>query len=103
MSDGPEIREHMAVVGSDGQHVGTVDKLERGRVTLTRGDGLVRAGSAGNASSTTTGPGKDKPMPVSMPMMEMVTMAPNITTSPWAKLIRPMMPYTMVYPSAISA
>lgn len=38
MSDGPEIREHMAVVGSDGQRVGTVDKLERGRIKLARGD-----------------------------------------------------------------
>ncbi|MBD0274446.1 MAG: DUF2171 domain-containing protein [Acetobacteraceae bacterium] len=38
MSDGPEIKEHMDVVGSDGQHVGTVDKLERGRIKLTRGD-----------------------------------------------------------------
>jgi hypothetical protein len=36
MSDGPEIREHMAVVGSDGQRVGTVDRLERGRIKLTR-------------------------------------------------------------------
>ena len=44
MSDGPEIREHMAMVGSDGQHVGTVDKLERGRSKLTRDDDPGRAG-----------------------------------------------------------
>ena len=44
MSDGPGIREHMEVVGSDGQHVGTVDKLERGRITLTRDDDPDRTG-----------------------------------------------------------
>ena len=44
MSNGHEIREHMAVVGSDGQHVGTVDKLERGRIKLTRDDDPGRAG-----------------------------------------------------------
>jgi hypothetical protein len=44
MSDGPEIREHMAVVGSDGQHVGTVDKLERGHIKLTREDDPAGAG-----------------------------------------------------------
>ena len=44
MSDGPEIREHMEVVGSDGQHVGTVDRLERGRIRLTRNDDPGGAG-----------------------------------------------------------
>lgn len=44
MSDGPEIREHMAVVGSDGQRVGTVDGLERGRIKLARGDDPDRTG-----------------------------------------------------------
>ena len=33
-----EIREHMEVVGSDGGHVGTVDRLERGTIRLTRQD-----------------------------------------------------------------
>ena len=33
------IREHMEVTGSDGQHVGTVDKVENGaRIKLTRKD-----------------------------------------------------------------
>jgi len=32
------IRPHMAVVGSDGGHVGTVDSLERGHIRLTRRD-----------------------------------------------------------------
>jgi len=33
-----DIREHMEVLGSDGQHVGTVDELENGRIKLTRSD-----------------------------------------------------------------
>jgi hypothetical protein len=32
------IQEHMSVVGSDGGHVGTVDRLEGDRIKLTRGD-----------------------------------------------------------------
>ena len=32
------IREHMEVVGSDGQHVGTVDHLEGNKVKLTKSD-----------------------------------------------------------------
>jgi hypothetical protein len=33
-----EIREHMNVVGSDGQHVGTVDTVEGNRIKLTKSD-----------------------------------------------------------------
>ena len=33
-----QIKEHMPVVGSDGGHVGTVDKLEDDRIKLTKGD-----------------------------------------------------------------
>jgi hypothetical protein len=32
------IKEHMEVVGADGVHVGTVDKVEDGRIKLTRAD-----------------------------------------------------------------
>lgn len=32
------IQEHMPVVGSDGEHVGTVDKVEGDRIKLTRKD-----------------------------------------------------------------
>jgi hypothetical protein len=32
------IREHMPVVGSDGGHVGTVDKVEDDRIKLTKQD-----------------------------------------------------------------
>jgi hypothetical protein len=44
MSDGPEIMERMEVVGADGQHVGTVDRLERGFIKLTRDDDPGGAG-----------------------------------------------------------
>jgi hypothetical protein len=33
-----EIREHMEVLGSDGQHVGTVDHMDNGRIKLTKSD-----------------------------------------------------------------
>ena len=33
-----QIREHMDVVGNDGGHVGTVDKLEGDRIKLTKRD-----------------------------------------------------------------
>ena len=37
-ADPSQIREHMEVVGSDGGHVGTVDKVEGQRIKLTRTD-----------------------------------------------------------------
>ncbi|MGC4251994.1 MAG: DUF2171 domain-containing protein [Sphingobium sp.] len=33
-----QVREHMEVVGSDGEHVGTVDKLRGDRIVLTKND-----------------------------------------------------------------
>jgi hypothetical protein len=33
-----DIREHMEVIGADGVHVGTVDKVEGNRIKLTRKD-----------------------------------------------------------------
>jgi hypothetical protein len=33
-----EIREHMKVIGKDGAHVGTVDRVEGDRIKLTRKD-----------------------------------------------------------------
>jgi hypothetical protein len=33
-----EIREHMDVIGADGVHVGTVDRVEGNRIKLTRKD-----------------------------------------------------------------
>jgi hypothetical protein len=32
------IKEHMEVIGADGVHVGTVDKVEGNRIKLTRAD-----------------------------------------------------------------
>lgn len=36
--DASQIAEHMEVVGSDGGHVGTVDKLDGKRIKLTKKD-----------------------------------------------------------------
>ena len=33
-----QIKEHMEVIGADGVHVGTVDKVEGGRIKLTKAD-----------------------------------------------------------------
>ena len=33
-----DIKEHMEVIGADGVHVGTVDKVEGGRIKLTKKD-----------------------------------------------------------------
>jgi hypothetical protein len=38
MADLSAIREHMEVVGADGVHIGTVDKVEGGRIKLTKKD-----------------------------------------------------------------
>lgn len=34
----PTIREHMEVIGADGVHIGTVDRLEGNRIKLTKKD-----------------------------------------------------------------
>jgi hypothetical protein len=33
-----DIREHMKIIGKDGAHVGTVDRVEGNRIKLTRKD-----------------------------------------------------------------
>lgn len=38
MADASAIREHMEVIGADGVHVGTVDKVEGDRIKLTKAD-----------------------------------------------------------------
>ena len=38
MSGFDEIREHMEVIGADGVHLGTVDKVEGDRIKLTKAD-----------------------------------------------------------------
>jgi hypothetical protein len=39
MTDLSAVREHMDVIGADGVHLGTVDKVEGHRIKLTRSDG----------------------------------------------------------------
>ena len=38
MSDTSAIKEHMEVIGADGVHVGTVDRVEGHRIKLTKKD-----------------------------------------------------------------
>jgi hypothetical protein len=38
MTDTSAIREHMEVIGADGVHIGTVDRLERNRIKLAKED-----------------------------------------------------------------
>jgi len=38
MADTSAIKEHMDVIGADGVHVGTVDKVEGDRIKLTKKD-----------------------------------------------------------------
>ena len=38
MTDPSSIREHMEVIGADGVHLGTVDKVDGGRIKLTKAD-----------------------------------------------------------------
>ena len=38
MSGMSKIKEHMEVIGADGAHLGTVDKVEGSRIKLTRKD-----------------------------------------------------------------
>ena len=38
MTDLSKITEHMEVIGADGAHVGTVDKVEGDRIKLTKAD-----------------------------------------------------------------
>ena len=38
MTDTSKIREHMEVLGADGVHVGTVDKIDGDRIKLTKND-----------------------------------------------------------------
>ena len=38
MSGFEDIREHMEVIGADGVHLGTVDRIESDRIKLTKAD-----------------------------------------------------------------
>jgi hypothetical protein len=41
MSGFEDIREHMEVIGADGAHIGTVDRVEDNRIKLIRADSGV--------------------------------------------------------------
>jgi len=38
MADLSRIQEHMEIIGADGVHIGTVDKVEDGRIKMIRAD-----------------------------------------------------------------
>ena len=38
MTDLSKIKEHMEVIGADGTHVGTVDRVEKNRIKLVKKD-----------------------------------------------------------------
>ncbi len=38
MADAGKIKEHMEVIGADGVHVGTVDRVDGNRIKLTKQD-----------------------------------------------------------------
>ncbi len=40
MSGFEDVREHMEVIGADGVHIGTVDRIEGDRIKLTRSEDL---------------------------------------------------------------
>lgn len=42
MGHASNIREHMEVIGADGVHVGTVDKVEHHRIKLTKKDSAAQ-------------------------------------------------------------
>ena len=39
MADASQIKEHAEIIGADGVHVGTVDKVDGHRIKLTKRDG----------------------------------------------------------------
>ena len=52
MTDASAIREHMEVIGADGAHLGTVDKVDGDRIKLIKQDsGAEIEGAEGGAHS----------------------------------------------------
>lgn len=47
MADLSQVREHMEVIGADGVHIGTVDRVEGGRIKLTKKDAEPQIEGAG--------------------------------------------------------
>ena len=44
MTDLSQIKEHMDIIGADGVHLGTVDKVEGDRIKLTKADSGSHSG-----------------------------------------------------------
>jgi hypothetical protein len=44
MANLDQIKEHMDIIGADGVHVGTVDKIEGDRIKLTKADSGSHSG-----------------------------------------------------------
>lgn len=52
MADTSQIQEHMEIIGADGVHVGTVDRVEGSRIKLTKKDsGAEVEGAQGGGHS----------------------------------------------------
>ena len=49
MTDRNDIREHMEVIGADGVHVGTVDRVDGDLIKLTKADSAVEIDGAEGA------------------------------------------------------
>lgn len=79
MTDLSQIKEHMEVIGADGVHLGTVDKVEGDRIKLTKAD-------SGSHSDTTT-----TSLAVWSPGLKAIRSAcpPTPTTPPSSKRKRP--------------
>jgi len=50
MADASAIREQMEVIGADGVHLGTVDKVEGERIKLTKADSRAQVEGAGEGT-----------------------------------------------------
>lgn len=55
MTDLNAIKEHMEIIGADGVHLGTVDRVEGRRIKLTRADSGSHAGEQGAAPAQGSG------------------------------------------------
>lgn len=55
MVDASQLREHMEVIGSDGQHVGTVDKAEDNRPKLSMSAQQARQAATGGRAPGMSG------------------------------------------------
>lgn len=48
MADLSHVKEHMKIVGADGAHVGTVDRIEGDRIKLTKKDSGAQVEGSGD-------------------------------------------------------